>query len=395
MKQNDSVSVRMPRSELERRWRAAREHMKDRQVDVLVVLGFDNPLSGYIRWFCDFGAPAYMKVALFFADGPMTIVEHGAVEGERSVSPDNPDTPGVDRILAASAFASVAATYDYEARSVVGELKRRNLRRVGLVRPGGMPHAFIKHLHEALADVVFSDETESLDRIKAIKSEAELQSLRKACWLQDEVFAKVLRSIKPGMREAELLSLAEHEFRLQGALDGTMASGSAPPGRAAALKPWRGQHRTLEQGDCFTVLLEMSNDAGYYGELARQIVIGKPTQEHVEAYCVIQEAQKAAVSRLKPGASCAALADAHDSFMTHSGFAPERRLFSHSQGYDLVERPLIRSDETMSVASNMFFSCHPAIGSPTLFAFQCDNYIVDEHAGAQRIHRTEQRIFEV
>ena len=50
---------------------------------------------------------------------------------------------------------------------------------------------------------------------------------------------------------------------------------------------------------------------------------------------------------IKPGASCPEIASAHDDFMKQKGAPTETRLYSHSQGYDLVERPLIRADETM------------------------------------------------
>ena len=392
---DDPVFARAPRSELERRWAAVRQYMAERGLDAVVTVGFDDSLSGYVRWFCDFGASAYMKAVLFFADGPMATVEHGALDGVGERSPNDPNNPGVGKVYSTATFKSVAATFTYEADAVVTELKRRGVRRVGLIRKGGMPHAFVARLEEGLTGVEWSDETDALDRLKAVKSPVELASLRDACRIQDEVFAKVLEKVRPGVREVELLAFAEHEFRLRGAIDGTMASGSAPSGQSAGLRPWRSQNRILQQGDCFTILLEMSNDAGYYGELARQVVIGKPTQEHRGALKVIKEAQAATVSRFLPGASCAEIAAAHDKFMIGRGCEAEARLFSHSQGYDLVERPLVRRDETMSLEAGMFLSCHPVVATPTLFAFLCDNFIIKPDGPAERVHTTPQEIFQV
>ena len=45
--------------------------------------------------------------------------------------------------------------------------------------------------------------------------------------------------------------------------------------------------------------------------------------------------------------------------MTRHGAPPELRLYGHSQGYDLVERPLLRDDETMPLAANMNMAVHP------------------------------------
>lgn len=380
---------------MERRWDLVRAHMRTQGIDAIVVQGFDDPLSGYLRWFCDFGSPSYMKVVLFFADAPMVSIEHGALEGRRTVDPESLDNPGVDTIVSASAFASVSATHLYEARSAVAELRMRNCKRIGLLRPTGMTSGFLDHLKAELKSATFTDETEALDRLKAVKSPEELQQLREACRIQDEVFATLLAAIRPGMRDVDLVALAEHEFRLRGAEDGTMAGGSAPAGKPAMLKLWRHQNRLIEQGDAFTILLELSGPSGYYGEMARQVVLGRPTSEHRDAFDVVLAAQQATRDRMRAGASCAELADAHDAFMTAAGYGPEPRLFSHSQGYDMVERPLVRRDESMSLAAGMFLSCHPAIGSPSVFAFLCDNFIVGQEGGAQRVHTTEQKIFEV
>jgi Xaa-Pro aminopeptidase len=389
---NDPVFARIERSELERRWTAVRRHMADQELDVVIAGGFDDSLSGYPRWFCDFGSAAYMKVVLFFREGPMTTIEHGSLAGQREPSSDS---PGVGAIYTTATFKSIACTFAYEAEIAVAEIKRRGLTRIGLLRPGGLPYAFVDCLQRSLPDASFSDETDALDRLKAIKGAAELDSLREACRVQDEVFAKVLDAVGPGLREVDLLALAEHEFRLRGAIDGTMASGSAPLGKSAHLRLWRAQNRVLEKGDTFTILLEMSNAAGYYGELARQVVLGQASDEMKDAFSIVLGAQSAAVDRLRPGAVCADLAAAHDRFMLARGKAPETRVFSHSQGYDMVERPLIRADETMTLEANMFLACHPSIATPTLFAFICDNYIVRADGPPERIHTTPQILFEI
>ena len=61
----------------------------------------------------------------------------------------------------------------------------------------------------------------------------------------------------------------------------------------------------------------------------------------------------------------------------------------------MVERPLIRSDETMTIEAGMNLAVHPGYETPSLFAVICDNYIVDaENAGAC-LHRTAKQVFEI
>ncbi len=62
--------------------------------------------------------------------------------------------------------------------------------------------------------------------------------------------------------------------------------------------------------------------------------------------------------------------------MKQRGFPPEIRLYAHSQGYDMVERPMIRADETMPIEANMNFAVHPGYDTATMWTTICDNYMV-------------------
>ena len=70
--------------------------------------------------------------------------------------------------------------------------------------------------------------------------------------------------------------------------------------------------------------------------------------------------------------------------MKKHGFAPEIRLYAHSQGYDMVERPMIRADETMPIEENMNFAVHPGYNTSTMWTTICDNYMVEAN-GVERL----------
>jgi len=61
----------------------------------------------------------------------------------------------------------------------------------------------------------------------------------------------------------------------------------------------------------------------------------------------------------------------------------------------MVERPLIRADEEMALAAGMNIVTHPAIIHGSGFGFICDNHLVHVDRPAERLHHTEQRIFEI
>ena len=61
----------------------------------------------------------------------------------------------------------------------------------------------------------------------------------------------------------------------------------------------------------------------------------------------------------------------------------------------MVERPLIREDETMRLEAGMNLAVHPGYESVSQWAVICDNYLVETAGVSDCLHRTEKKIFEV
>jgi Xaa-Pro aminopeptidase len=124
-------------------------------------------------------------------------------------------------------------------------------------------------------------------------------------------------------------------------------------------------------------------------------VLGKASNELIDGFEAMREAQDYTLSLMKPGASCRDIANAHDAYMKQRGYPPEIRLYAHSQGYDMVERPMLRADETMALQAGMNFAVHPAYENSSMWMTICDNYMVEANGVGECLHRTEKLIFEV
>src|SRR6266849_5355519 len=74
-------------------------------------------------------------------------------------------------------------------------------------------------------------------------------------------------------------------------------------------------------------------------------------------------------------------------FMRKNKRPEEKRLHSHGQGYDMVERPLIRHDETMSIGKNMNMVCHPTYVTERTYNWCCDNFLIGDSGVAEKLHK--------
>ena len=384
-------------AELERRWKAIRAGMAERGIDALVMQNNNDWLGGYVKWFTDFPAyNGYPRTVIFHARDAMTVVDMGPAGAVRKFDGQNMIHRGVGELLCTPAFTSIAYTDGYQGELALGELRRRNYKRIGMLGAGAIPHRFVVQIEQGLAGKTeIVDATEWVDAIKAIKSEEEKVLIRRCAEMQDEIFARVCRKIKPGMRDNEVTALAQYEGRVLGSEQGLFLGSSAPLGQASSFVDRYLQGRVLQEGEHFSLLIENAGPGGMYTEIARTMVFGKASNEVIDGFETVLEAQNHTLSKIKPGALAREVAFAHDEFMTARGFGKEKRLYAHGQGYDLVERPLIREDETMKLEAGMNLAVHPGFESPSLFAVICDNYIIGKDGPGECLHKTPKKVFEL
>jgi Xaa-Pro aminopeptidase len=385
-------------AELARRWSAVRSLMRERAIDALVMQNSNDWLGGYVRWFAGIPATnAYPRSVVFPVDGDMSLVGQGPFGGVTRLDGKDPSFPGVGRLLFTPSYVSAGYTGAYDADLVIDEIKRGGFGSVGLVGPAAMYHGFGARLTSVLpgAGVRLTDATDFVDAVKSVKSAEEQALIRATAAMQDEVITRLRGHLRPGMKDFEVAAYAQYVGQLLGSEQGIFIGSSAPPGQAAVFRPRSQQGRELRAGDTLTILIENNGPGGFYTEVSRPIVLGKATQEQRDAWALVLEAQRHTLALLKPGTPCREIFEAHNGFMRSRGAPEERRLYCHGQGYDMVERPLVRQDESMAIAEHMNIVVHPVVTSERFFMTVVDNYLIGRDGPGECLHRTPKEIIEL
>ena len=383
-------------TELQRRWRAVRERMREQGIDALVMQNSSDWIGGYVRWFSNQPATnGYPNTIVFPLDEGMSLIEQGPFDGLRVAGDSEQQATGVARRLTTPSYASVHYSGPYDAEIAAAELKRIGARRVGLIATSAMYHSFGEHLRESLPGMHLVDATDLVDRIKAVKSEEERGFMRQVAAMQDEVMARVREFIRPGLKDFEIAAYAQYVGQQLGSEQGIFLCSSAPAGQAASFRPRSMQGRTLERGDAYSLLIENNGAGGYYTEMSRIFVLGRASQELRDAHAAVLAAQRYALSLLKPGAACADIFAQHNAWLRQQGLSEERRISIHGMGYDMVERPLIRNDETMAIEEHMAIVVHPGILNERMFVHNTELYLIEREGPGECLHRTPRQIFEL
>ena len=396
--QLEKINSPISNAELERRWAAIRAAMRERHIDVLVMQANNDFMGGYIKYFTDVPATnGYCVTVIFPVDDRMTVIGQGPFNMVREFAhEDDLLRRGVSKFMGTPSYASAHFTASYDAKLAEKALSNYAHAKIGLLGVAAISYALVDTLKKgALANAIFSDESEMVDHIKCIKSEEEISFLRRVAHMQDTAMQSVFDQIRPGMTDLQVAAIAEqvgHDF---GSEQGLFLCASSPLGVPPVFANRHQQNRVIKEGDQFTLLIENSGAGGYYTELGRTCVLGKATSEMKEEYEFVLQAQKFTASLLKPGADCADIWQAYNQYMREHGRPEEKRLHCHGQGYDMVERPLVRMDETMKIAKNMVMAAHPTYTTERTYSWSCDDFLVGDIDGSERLHQFPQRIHEL
>ena len=397
---NERINVQISTQELERRWKAVRSAMETEKIDFLIMQNTNQFLGGYVKWFTDLPAfNGYPTTVIFPREDDMSIINVGPKmepgSGLTDLSTQGWAMRGIKNRLTAPYFPSLHYSKNYDADLVVDNLKSAKKCTIGFVNLCHIPYPFYQFVTEQLPSAQVLDATDMVDQIKAIKSDEEIELIKKTARLHDTAFEKVLKAIKPGMQDFELMALAQYTVQKLGSEQQLIMAGSAPMGTPCPMLKRHFMNRQLRKGDQFTMMIEVSGPGGLYTELGRTCVLGKASQELLQSFETAREAQQATLSMLKPGADPKEIAVTHNDFLRSRGYPEERRLYAHGQGYDLVERPAIREDEQMKIKSGMNITVHPIAATKTTFAWVCDNYLVTKTGVSECLHKTPKQIFEI
>ena len=139
-----------------------------------------------------------------------------------------------------------------------------------------------------------------LHGLRAIKSKHEIDLMQKACDITEKAFRRILKFVRPGVKEYEIEAEYAHEFLRNGsrgfAYEPIIASGAS-----SCVLHYIENDKVCKNGDI--LLLDVGAEyANYNSDLTRTIPVnGKFTPRQKEVYNAVLRVHRAAIGMLEPG----------------------------------------------------------------------------------------------
>lgn len=140
-----------------------------------------------------------------------------------------------------------------------------------------------------------------LSKLRAVKSKEEIEQMQVACDITNNAFRRVLKFVKPGVKEYEIEAEFIHEFLRNGsrgfAYEPIIASGAN-----SCVLHYVENNKVCKAGD--VLLLDVGAEYGNYNaDMTRTIPVnGTFTKRQRDVYNAVLRIKRAAIKLLKPGA---------------------------------------------------------------------------------------------
>jgi Xaa-Pro aminopeptidase len=341
-----------------------------RKVDALVVTHLPN-----IRYLCGFSGSSGVLLAarrpVFFTDGRYAEQAAAQVEGAR-VS-----------IVKGYTLAAVAAT-----------CVRSGLKRVAIESEHltvAQWDAFEKALGKGVKVIRLAG---AVEQLRALKDADEIQLLRNAVELSAKLFRPLLRSMHSGLAESAIAAKLESMARKAGA-DGmsfqtiiASAERSAlPHGVASAAKLPSTGFVVLDYG----IVLD-----GYCSDMTRTVHLGKAPVEARALYVAVLEAQLAAISAVRPGATAGEVDQAARQELRRARLD---RFFSHSTGHgvglEIHELPRLAPRNDAILRPGMVVTIEPGVYLPGKCGIRIEDMLLVTERGYEVLTTVGKELIEL
>ena len=394
-----SIDTHTPRSEIDRRLDNLKMQLEANQIDAALMVQRADLFyfSGTIQ-----EAHLYVPV-----DGEPVLMVYRSFERAIAESP-------LSRILpldSTRAVPEILRQWDYVLPQAIG------------MELDILPANAYFNYQRLFEDKNLVDISHLIRTVKAVKSPYEIELIRRAAGLSDEVAGCVPGLLREGMTEVELAGLVEAEARKRGhqgivrmrlwgseTFYGHLMAGpsSAVPSFLSSPTGGTGVSPAVAQGPSFRpiqrnepVLVDYVFALnGYYSDHARIFSLGKPDQELMTAHMAMLDVQELIKKAAKPGAKSGDLYDlalertrelGYDKYFMGAG--KERiRFVGHGIGVELDDYPFLAAGQQLELQENMTLALEPKLIFPGKGVVGIENTHVVTNDGLEQLGQFQDEI---
>jgi Xaa-Pro aminopeptidase len=234
-----------------------------------------------------------------------------------------------------------------------------------------------------------------LDRLRMVKTPAEVEELALAGVAIDRVHARIGEWLRVGRTEAEVGAdigaaiLAEGHVAVDFTIVGSGPNGASPHHELS--------DRRVEAGDLVVVDIGGMTATGYRSDCTRTYVVGgAPPADVAGWYAVLHAAQQAATEAVRPGVTAEAIDAAAREVIAAAGWGEHFiHRTGHGIGLDTHEAPYVVAGNDLPLEPGMAFSVEPGIYLAGRCGARIEDIVVCTDDGVRPLNNVRRELVEL
>jgi Xaa-Pro dipeptidase len=245
----------------------------------------------------------------------------------------------------------------------------------------------VVHLQKILPDADIASATDLLRPMRTVKSGDEIEIMRRAGQLTEAAFADVVKQLRHGMTELEIVSEVDYQLRRHDSLGPSFTTSLYNSGPN---HPMLFGQRLQTWSRVLTAPVSILFDFGavldgYCYDYGRTVSFGAPDEEFQRVYNLIMQSQAAGIAAMKAGeVTCAQVDAAARQVIVGYGVEFRHRL-GHSIGVDVHEPPFLTASDQTVIQEGMLFTVEPSITQLHSFSSRVEDVVVVRPGGGEKL----------
>lgn len=213
---------------------------------------------------------------------------------------------------------------------------------------------------------------EIINKLRSVKTEKEIDYIKKAQQIAEDAFEYILKFIKVGVTEKEI-ALELDFYMLSHGAEAVSFETIAVSGKNSSMPHGVPTDKRIENGDFITMDFGAVYN-GYHSDMTRTVIVGKPTEKQKEVYETVLKAQKSSLEVLKSGITGVKADKAARDIIENAGY---KENFGHGTGHgvgiEIHETPNLSPYSKATLETGNIVTVEPGIYIPDEFGVRIED----------------------
>ncbi|MFB6115162.1 MAG: M24 family metallopeptidase, partial [Candidatus Nanohalobium sp.] len=253
--------------------------------------------------------------------------------------------------------------------------------------------AAIDEENDTIEDELNAEVSSMIIEMRKVKTESEIEKIRKACEITDEAFDSLRNDLFSGLTEWEAVGKLKEFYIDREVQEAFITNEGESLVQRNSLKPHRGPESEIIKDDDLVIVDTGARYENYCADVTRTYC-ENPSEEQKKLFEDVKEVQDEMIDMIKDGRPIAEVKQKELDMFEEKGYDVEKSVlyYSHSIGIVAHESPTITDESEEDFREGMVVTIEPGLHIEGLGGVRIEDTVLVKEDGAERLSKAPRQL---